>query len=68
MFNENSQTGAFKFDPINLTHTYSYDTRSRITNYACSKPDIFSYNLTYYSNSNINTQTFSGQYYSQFMM
>jgi hypothetical protein len=66
MYNQNSQTNTFKFDPIYLTHTYSYDTRSRITNYTCSNPNLFSYSLTYYSNSNINTQTFTGQYRNSF--
>jgi RHS repeat-associated protein len=65
-YNQNSQIYTSKFDPINLTHTYSYDSRSRITNYACGKPDLFSYNLTYYANSNIYTQSFTGQYKNSF--
>lgn len=33
-YNQNSQINTSKLDPINLTHTYSYDSRNRITNYA----------------------------------
>ncbi len=65
-YNQNSQINTSKFDPINYTHTYSYDSRNRITNFASGKPDLFSYNLTYYSNSNIQTQSFTGQYKNSF--
>ena len=65
-YNQNSQINTSKFDPINYTHTYSYDSRNRITNFDSGKPDLFSYNLTYYSNSNIQTQSFTGQYKNSF--
>jgi len=55
-YNQNSQIKSSKFDPINLTHSYSYDNRSRITDFSSDGRDLFSYNLTYFSNSNIQTQ------------
>ena len=61
-YDQNSQISTSKFNPINLTYTSEYDSRSRITRFTCSKPNIFSYSLTYYANSNIQSQSFSGDY------
>ena len=61
-YDQNSQISTSKFNPINLTYTSEYDSRSRITRFTCSKPNIFSYDLTYYANSNIQSQSFSGDY------
>jgi len=65
-YNQNSQTKSSKFDPIKLSHTYTYDSRNRITSFSCDSKDLFSYNLTYYSNSNIQTQSFTGDYKNSF--
>lgn len=59
---QNSQINTFSFDPINLTYSSGYDTRNRITYFTSSKPNIFSYSLEYFANSNIQSQSFSGYY------
>ncbi len=65
-YNQNSRINTFSFDPINLIYTSEYDTRNRITYFTSSKPNIFSYSLSYFANSNIQTQTFSGYYRDNF--
>ena len=67
--NPESFKGFYFYDSlifIVLGQTPWRNSRNRITNYSCSKPDLFSYNLTYYANSNIYTQSFTGQYKNSF--
>ena len=65
-YNENSQTRSFVFDPINIAQSYQYNSRNRLTSSTCTKQNLFSYNLGFQKNGNVQNQSFTGSYRSGF--